>query len=286
MDYSFLDSYLTITTEDIFNMIEEIEKEQTAIIRKTPKAISDILDSASRENESIEFSRLHSLYITPLLDLAKLFCNQLNLSYSEIPSFSNLSIMGRFSKLCDFLISKGCTVDTIKQLFDSLPPEIEEFLEEKKNSKTPLIRKKPETLILIPDIKKREEEIKEFNCLHNLYVLPLSEFAVRICTKLGISTIEIPNIYNLSIMGRMSKLRDFLISKGCTIETITKLLPQSTSEIDLLIKANKYGFDLGYANILDITNENRLARARQFLQIKNNQSINTNIEVKNNGRNF
>lgn len=279
MDYSFLDSYLSITTEDIFNMIEEIEKEQTAIIRKTPKEISDVIDSAARESQSTEFNRLYDMYITPLLELSKMTCVKLGIAYSEIPGFSNLSIMGRFSKLCDFLISKGCSIDIIKQLYKTLPDEMNSLLEEKINSKTPLIRQKPESLYLITDTRDKAAKILEFSRLHSLYVLPLSELSVRICNKMKISHAEIPNIDNLSIMGRMSKLRNFLISKGCSIETITKLLPKSTEEIQLLTKANNYGFSLGFENIQDITNDNRLQRANEFLQSKN-----INIEVRNNGR--
>lgn len=281
MDYNFLDNYSGITTEEIYKMIEEIQKEQTDVIRKTPKEISDIVDSSFRESQSMEFSRLYDLYINPLLELSRMTCNQLGIAYSEIPGFSNLSIMGRFSKLCDFLISKGCNVDSIRQLFNNLPDEINSLLEEKKNSNTPLIRQKPDALLLISDVKERNEKIREFNRLNSLYVVPLAEFSVRICGKLNIPSLEIPNIDNLSIMGRMSKFRDFLISKGCSIDTITKLLPKSTKEIDILTKASNYGFDLGFENIQVITNDNRVQRAKEYLE---NNKI--NVEVINNGRKF
>lgn len=280
MDYNYNEPGLDITMKEIYSMIEEMEKERVPIIRKTPKEISDNTNSIDREKELVEFTHLHDLYVAPLLEIAKLTCMQLGIAYSEIPGFSNLSIMGRVSKLCDFLISKGCTVDTIRKLLRDIPKEIQELLLEKENLKTPLTRKTPSMIMGNSNIKLREEEMREFQYLHDLYVVPLLEFSIRVCMKYKITFPEIPNFSELSLMGRVSKLRNFLISKGCTMDTIKQLIPQSIEEIELLRKANINGFNLGFENIPVVTNENRLERAKRFLAAKN--EINT--EVHNNGK--
>lgn len=143
--------------------------------------------------------------------------------------------------------------------------ELQKMLDEIGKDETPIIRKTPAMIEKNPDAKEREKELEKFTWLHNLYVTPLSEMSKRICLKLGISFSEIPSFSNLSIMGRISKLRDFLTSKGCNTDIIVKLIPQTTKEIQLLSYAHKNGFDLGYTNVDDLTNANRLERAKSFL---------------------
>lgn len=146
------------------------------------------------------------------------------------------------------------------------------------NTETPLIRKTPDMIEKNPNVVERSKELIEFTWLHDLYITPLSEFAKRVCVKLGIPFSEIPSFSNASIMGRMSKLRDFLLSKGCTLDTVFKLIPKNTSEIALLVEAKKCGFDLGFKGISDLTNDNRLERAKNFiLASAKNNSTNDNI---------
>lgn len=143
--------------------------------------------------------------------------------------------------------------------------DIESMIAEVQKTNVPVIRKTPDMIDKILDPVVREKELLEFTWLHNLYISPMSELAKRICTKLSIPFSEIPSFSNASIMGRMTKLRDFLFSKGCTIDTIVQLLPKSTQEVELLIKAHKYGFDLGFDGIDNLANNHRLERAKNYL---------------------
>lgn len=143
--------------------------------------------------------------------------------------------------------------------------EIDSMIAEVQKTDVPVIRKTPDMIDKNPDITTREKELLEFTWLHNLYISPMSELAKRICLKLNMPFSEIPSFSNASIMGRMTKLRDFLFSKGCSIDTIVQLLPKSTQEVELLVKAHKFGFDLGFDGIDNLTNDHRLERARNYL---------------------
>ena len=274
IDISDIDIDLTLKKLD--SLIAEIEKDKTPVIRKTPEAIENNADPIERENELVEFTHLHNLYIKPLSELAKMICNKKGLSYSEIPCFSNLSIIGRISHLCDFLIEKGCTIDTIKQFLPSLPNEVEELLDEKKKLTTLIIRKTPDVIQKNSNHMEREKELAEFSWLHELYVEPLVEFSKRVCTRLELPYSEIPNLSKFSIMGRMSKLCNFLIEKGCTMDIIKQILPSEESEIKLLASANKQGFDMGFNGINDLTNKNRVERAKNHLLNNAIKNLNKN----------
>lgn len=143
--------------------------------------------------------------------------------------------------------------------------DIDSMIAEMQKTDIPVIRKTPDMIDKNFDPMTREKELLEFTWLHNLYITPMSELAKRICSKLNIPFSEIPSFSNASIMGRMTKLRDFLISKGCTIDTVIQLVPKSTKEIELLAKAHRYGFDLGFDGIDNLTNDYRIERAKNYL---------------------
>lgn len=299
MDYNFNDltlegidlSSIEVTDEDIElalkkldSLFGEIEENKTPVIRKTPQMLDKITNYVEREKELVEFTRLHNIYIKPLSEFAKGVCIRTGTPYSEIPSFSSLSIIGRISKLCDFLIGKGVSIDTIKQLFSEQSTEVEELLEEKKNITAAIVRKTPDAIKNNSNPIARENELAEFSLLHDLYVEPLAEFSKRVCTKLKLSYSEIPNLDQLSIMGRMAKLCDFLVDKGCTMDIIKQLLPKKESEIRLLANVKKIGFDMGYGDISDLTNKNRIERAKNYL-LSNTTSNYNDTETKSNEKN-
>lgn len=275
---------IELTLKKIDNLFGEFEENKTPVIRKTPQMLDRITNYIEKDKELAEFNRLHNIYIKPLSELAKGICLKNKKPYSEIPSFTNLSIIGRISKLCDFLIEEGVTIDTIKQILPELSKEVEELLEEKKNITAAIVRKTPDAIKKNPNPITRESETAEFIWLHNLYVEPLLEFSKRFCTKLELPYSEIPNLAPLSIMGRMAKLCNFLVEKGCTIDTIKQLLPKKESEIKLLAEVKKMGFDMGYSNISDLTNENRIERAKNYL-LSNTVEKYNETEINNNGRN-
>lgn len=159
---------------------------------------------------------------------------------------------------------------------------IEEIKKEAENDVS-IVRKTPDMIEKTIDITKKEQELAKFNLLNELYVLPIMELAQRVSFATSGQNIVIPGFDNFSIAGRMFKLRDYIVSKGYKVDAIISLLPKSTTEVNLLLQAKEKGFDLGFNNIPDLTNQNRLQRAQYFLNYNNTYN---NTEVEPNGRSF
>ena len=126
-----------------------------------------------------------------------------------------------------------------------------------------------------------KEEIK-FNWLNELYVIPLIEFAKRVSLSEGKAFVNNYNSSDSSIMERMLRLRNFLVQKGYSTEAITQLVPKSVEEIDILLQAAKFCFSLRFDNINDLSNDNRVKRAKNYLAIK--AALATNKENDKDGK--
>lgn len=147
--------------------------------------------------------------------------------------------------------------------------EIDKLLFEFK-AETSVFRKKPSDIKNNSNEIERESELLKFKLLDELYVFPLFVLANRINMKLYNKPIEFQGMDNLSIIGRMFKIKEFLVSKGCSIDNIMDLVPRTANEIIILINAKNKGFDLGYASTQSLTNEDRVKRAQEYLDAINN----------------
>jgi len=157
---------------------------------------------------------------------------------------------------------------------------LNKLLDEIGKTEIPIERKTPGMIEKNPDPASREAELVEFTWLHTLFVTPLSELAKRVCSRIGLPYSEIPSFSNLSIYGRVTNLRDFLFSKGFTADDLKSLVPQNEKEIEVLAHASKYGFDLGYDGISNLTNNCRVLRAKNYLVSKVIKKPN-GVEIEN-----
>jgi len=141
--------------------------------------------------------------------------------------------------------------------------EINEFLFELE-ADTSILRKKPSDI-------SEQSELFQLKVLEEIYVLPLQELANRINMKLNNSKVEFYGLNGLSITGKSMKIRDYLLSKGCTKQMFMKVVPKTEAEINILLTARANGFDLGFNEQQTLDNDDRVMRAKQYLNSLNNQ---------------
>lgn len=130
---------------------------------------------------------------------------------------------------------------------------------------TSLIRKKPSEIQKNLNIVERQRELYNYELLNKIYVLPLMEMANRISMKLNNKNVTFTNLEDLSIMGRMMVIRNYLVSTGCKLEDITQLIPQNENEVNILFNAYKNGFPLEFTSNQSLSNSSRLQRAFDYL---------------------
>lgn len=161
--------------------------------------------------------------------------------------------------------------------------EIDKLLFELKEEHVSLLNKSPSMIKGNHDIKSRQKEQIKFDWLNDLYIAPLLEFAKRVSLAEGRAFTDSYTYSDYSIMERTVRLRNFLVSKGYQPETITSLVPKTVEEINMLLQAAKLGFSLKFDGVPDLTNENRLDRAKNYLLLKNVIPADTK-EVENSGK--
>lgn len=133
-------------------------------------------------------------------------------------------------------------------------------------SQTFFVRKKPEEIMNNQDFVERKKEEQRFQILNDIFILPLKEFADRISFKMNQAPFNIYQLEGLSIVERLLKLRSYLLSKGCTVEMMSRLIPKTERECDLLLNARKMGFSLGFERNQSLDNEDRISRASNYLE--------------------
>lgn len=132
--------------------------------------------------------------------------------------------------------------------------------------KTSFIRKTPDEIMKNEDFIEMKREQVRFELLNEMLVLPLKELANRISDRPNILPFDMSQLDKLSIMGRVMKLRTYLMSKGCTIQTIEQLIPKTEEEFDILLNAKKLGFNLGFDKNQPLDNKSRISRAQTYLE--------------------
>lgn len=152
--------------------------------------------------------------------------------------------------------------------------EIDKLLFELQEEHVSLTQKTPSMIRQNHDIVERKKEEMKFNWLNELYIRPLLEFSKRDALNRGMSFYDSYSSSDYSIMERMVRLRNELVSKGYHPQTITQLVPKNVDEVNTLLQANKQGFDLGFDNIPNLSNEDRVERANKYLLIKNSITFN------------
>lgn len=184
--------------------------------------------------------------------------NNFNMSDVDdvLSEIENLDIDAILSEVNDF------NMDTISSTIDDIDivssDEINKFLFELE-ADTSILRKRPSDV-------SGEKELFQLKALEDIYVLPLQELANRINMKLNNDRVEFYGLDGLSITGKSMKIRDFLLSKGCTKETFMQVVPKTEAEINLLLTARAQGFDLGFDEHQTLDNQDRVFRAGQYLK--------------------
>lgn len=136
--------------------------------------------------------------------------------------------------------------------------EINKFLFELE-ADTSILRKRPGDVT-------GEKEFFQLKVLEEIYVLPLLELANRINMKINGCRVEFFGLEGLSITGKSMKIRDFLLTKGCTKKVFMQVIPKEETEINVLLAARSQGFNLGFQDNQTLDNNDRVSRARQFLE--------------------
>ena len=152
-------------------------------------------------------------------------------------------------------------VDT-RALWDDL----ENMIEELKQKEESLLRKTPKDLEKITDPMERKYTQAKIQWLKSIYVTPLLELANRISFKLTNKLAEFKNLDNLSVRGQMFQIRNYLFSKGCTIEILENIIPKSQREVNILLAARKAGFDLSFKPNQSLSSDFRVKRATEYLE--------------------
>lgn len=134
---------------------------------------------------------------------------------------------------------------------------------------TSLIRKKPVEILENTDIMSRQMQLRNFEVLNKIYVLPLKEMADRISMKLYGKRANFYGLEDMSIMGRMMAIRNFLLSVGCKMNDIIQLIPQDEEEVNILFRAYKKGFSLEFTANQSLMNGDRLIKAMNYLKQEN-----------------
>lgn len=142
--------------------------------------------------------------------------------------------------------------------------EIKRFLFELE-ADTSILRKKPRDL-------SGQEELFQLKVYDEIFVLPLFELANRINMKKNHNKIEFLGLDDLSITGRSMKIRDFLLTTGCTKKTFMQVVPQTEMEADILFAARLKSFDLSFQYNQTLDNNDRVLRAKQYLASLTNTS--------------
>ena len=132
---------------------------------------------------------------------------------------------------------------------------------------TSVLKMKPESVMKISNIVERDKTLSKIKWLEELYVLPLLELANRINTTVCGKKVEFVGLENLSIRGRMFQIREFLLSKGCQIDTIIRVVPKTVEELGILLNARSLGFNLGFEEHQTLDNSERVMRAQQYLDL-------------------
>lgn len=148
---------------------------------------------------------------------------------------------------------------------DSLLKELDYLLLELE-AETFFVRKKPEEIMKNPDFVERKKEEYRFQVLNEIFIFPLKEFADRISSKMGQKPFDALQLEPLSISERLLKLRSYLVTKGCTVEMMSRLIPKTEQECDLLLNARKMGFSLGFEQNQSLDNAERILRASNYLE--------------------
>jgi len=112
----------------------------------------------------------------------------------------------------------------------------------------------------ISDIALRTQRQIQFDNVNDLYVKPLEHLYLFYCNQKG-KTSRIPDLGDISIMSKISRLREVLLSVGFTGPQLADLVPKKEEEVSLLISAMKKGFK----NDKMYNNENRLTAAKSYL---------------------
>jgi len=146
--------------------------------------------------------------------------------------------------------------------------EIDRLIAELQKDRMSLIEKAPSLIKNNHNIEAREKEMIKFEWLNDLYVVPLIEFSKRVSMNEGTTFTDTYTRSDYSIIERTVRLRNFLVSKGYNPLTITSLVPKTVEEINLLLQAKKIGFNLRLDNQVDLTNDNRVQRAKDYLVMK------------------
>lgn len=160
----------------------------------------------------------------------------------------------------------GITMSDIDKLLNELKIE------------TSLLRKRKEEIERNPDLLVKSQELINFRILTEIYVLPLSEMANRLSLHYNQQPICFPNLDNYSIIGQVMTIRNFLLSKGCSLETIVKLIPKSKEEVNIFVLAYHNGFSLEFLPNQTLYNEDRLKRAKDHLEQLKKDDINGKLK--------
>lgn len=130
---------------------------------------------------------------------------------------------------------------------------------------TSLIRKKPSEIKSNLNTIERQKELYNYELLNKIYVLPLMEMANRISLRLKNKELTFTSLDDLSIMGRMMVIRNYLTSVGCRLEDITQLIPKNENEVNILFRAYKNGYSLDFDENQPLSNSSRVQRAIDYL---------------------
>lgn len=145
--------------------------------------------------------------------------------------------------------------------------EINGLLEEVSKQETSILRIKPQDIDKLGSYVERQKKHKNYEIMRKIYVLPLIEMANRVSNYTKKGDFHIDNLDNLSIMGQIMKIRNYLVNHGVMLDNIMNVIPQSEDDVEVLYAAAERGFDLNIKNAENLSNSERVERASAYLQI-------------------
>ena len=143
----------------------------------------------------------------------------------------------------------------------------EHFIQNFTKEETDVYYKRPSDIAQDPNEQKRSEDLYLFQLLDELYTTPLYEKANRISLERYQRPVVFSDLANVPIFARLLIIRSFLEANGVTLEEIKNLVPVKEEDFLVLADAYKKGFLLeDYAGVEDLSNENRVRRAKIHLE--------------------
>lgn len=154
--------------------------------------------------------------------------------------------------------------------------EIEDLLKELEEQ-TSIIKQSPSSLEEIHNIEQRQKELKRFQLINELYVIPLEHYLNAVNYKNGNYSRAYMDNNDFSISERISRLRNALLRQGCTLEQILSFVPKTVEEVVVLTYAKENGLALNPA----LSNVEKVANAQKYLDTIGISPFDNNTEHKN-----